>query len=600
MLAHERVAEVLLSADARYAALEVAVGVGQELSPDQILQLSKDVRAIVADLVADLPVRAHYTGTLALNEAYVQVVRHDLRLFLPGLLVLFSAALYALLGSAPLAGYILLHAAMAVVGAFGLAGWLGLELAALHAFVPVMITSISVAGAVHLATSHLRHRGRGSPVEERVVHALGSNLLPLTLASATTVLGFLGLATSPSPPVRVLGYLVATGVTLAWLLSLTVYPRLLRRVSTGRVPGFALTGLADWVARRRGSILAAGIAIALLAGAGLARSEIRDNVFEYFPAASPFRQATALAETHLSGVNALLYSIDAGEAFGLFDARILAETDAFAEWLQGREEVRRVLAVTDLRPLTDRLAGDDAEAWLGTLRRRAETEGGRPAYLAQEVSPDLSASRVLVLLEELDSRDLLAFDRSVRDWLARSLVASDVEGGVGASLLLAAVSDRNARGMLLSLSAALVAIALALGLVLRSVRVVWVGLVCNLLPVAAIYGLWAAAGGAISIGAACVMGMILGIVVDDTIYLLSRYARLRRAGDPTPVAGALIHVGPALVVTTIVLGVGLALGLLSSFQPIVVISLLSAAIIAVALATDLFLLPALLDPAGES
>lgn len=594
LLGHERVGGLLLSEDARLALLEVAADPGPDVDAGDVLELAGRVRAAADAALVGLPIRAHYTGTLALNEAYVRVVRHDLRLFLPGLLVTFAAVLWALFRSPRLAGYVLGHALLATVGAYGLAGWLGLELAALHAFVPVMIVSVSVAGAVHLAASWLRRRERYATPDAAATASVRANLLPLTLASATTALGFLGLATSPSPPVRVLGYLVASGVALSWLMALTVLPGRLRQVADGRLPGFGLGRVADWVVRRRGAVVGAGLAVAALAVMGLRQGEIRDNVFEYFAASSDFRQATSLVGRELGGVNAVLYEIGAGVEYGLFDADGLRATAAFGDWLRDRPEVRRALTVTDLEPLRTRLAAADFSEWLDEAEVRAR-EAGRPAALAQEVAPDYSASRILVLLEDLDSRDILDFDEAARRWLDEHLGPAEYAGGAGASLLLAAVSDRNARGMFLSLALALVAIAVGLGLLLGSGRIAWVGLVCNLLPVAAIYGLWSAGGGAIGIGAACVMGMILGIVVDDTIYLLTRYARGRRTGAAQPAADALVTVGPALVVTTLVLCTGLALGLLSDFQPIVSIGALSVAIIAAALATDLLLLPALLD-----
>ena len=121
---------------------------------------------------------------------------------------------------------------------------------------------------------------------------------------------------------------------------------------------------------------------------------------------------------------------------------------------------------------------------------------------------------------------------------------------------------------------------------------------CNLFPVLAVYSLWALVDGRISIGAAVVMGMILGIVVDDTIYLLSTFRRSGVADAGAAAANALVRVGPALVITTITLVAGLSVGLLSEFGPIRNMSILSVTIIAVALGTDLLLLPALLRTAA--
>ena len=58
---------------------------------------------------------------------------------------------------------------------------------------------------------------------------------------------------------------------------------------------------------------------------------------------------------------------------------------------------------------------------------------------------------------------------------------------------------------------------------------------------------------------------------------------------------ALIHdVAPAVIITSITLIIGLLIGLLSDFSPISDMSILSSAIIFIALTTDVILLPALL------
>jgi predicted RND superfamily exporter protein len=172
-------------------------------------------------------------------------------------------------------------------------------------------------------------------------------------------------------------------------------------------------------------------------------------------------------------------------------------------------------------------------------------------------------------------------------------VGLEVTGG-GPVLMFAYLGERNVRSMLIALTAALMLAAAVLGLSLRSWRIAAVGLACNILPVLLVYSLWAVFKGRISLGGAVVMGMIIGIVIDDTIYLLTTYRRALAARVADPVSQALRRVGPALIVTTITLVASLSLGLLSDFEPIWSMSALSVAIIGLALLVDLLLLPAML------
>jgi predicted RND superfamily exporter protein len=250
--------------------------------------------------------------------------------------------------------------------------------------------------------------------------------------------------------------------------------------------------------------------------------------------------------------------------------------------------------LTDLSDIRNRIASKKSDESILQYRRLAQYHTPASLSLEQEISADFSATCVMLYLKNLDARTLIAFDQKVRAWLDRHLSPFAYQGGTGVSLTFAHLGQRNASTMVYSLGIALAAIAMIAGLILRSVNAIWIGLVCNIFPVIMVYSVWALAGGHISIGGAIVMGMILGIVVDDTIYLLAKYANARRCGDDDPVAGSLRQVGPALIITTITLCAGLTVGLLSDFGPILTMSGLSVAIILLALITDLLVLPSLL------
>ena len=88
--------------------------------------------------------------------------------------------------------------------------------------------------------------------------------------------------------------------------------------------------------------------------------------------------------------------------------------------------------------------------------------------------------------------------------------------------------------------------------------------------------------------------MVIGIVVDDTVFLLTAWQRARLDGESEPRVAAVRRIGPAIATTTLALIAGLTSGLLSQFQPIWTMSLLSIGVIATALLIDLLLLPTLL------
>jgi predicted RND superfamily exporter protein len=92
-----------------------------------------------------------------------------------------------------------------------------------------------------------------------------------------------------------------------------------------------------------------------------------------------------------------------------------------------------------------------------------------------------------------------------------------------------------------------------------------------------------------------IASITLGIVVDDTVHLLHGFQRARGEGlAPGAAMGeAIARSGHALVFTALVLSLGFATLALSEFRPTARFGELTAVTIAVALAAELLLLPAL-------
>ena len=89
----------------------------------------------------------------------------------------------------------------------------------------------------------------------------------------------------------------------------------------------------------------------------------------------------------------------------------------------------------------------------------------------------------------------------------------------------------------------------------------------------------------------------LGIVVDDTVHILSKYLRARREQNLTVEASirySLNTIGKAVTINTVILAAGFSILALSSFKVNMETGVLTAIAVVVALILDFLLLPALL------
>jgi predicted RND superfamily exporter protein len=104
---------------------------------------------------------------------------------------------------------LLANGLLSVLLAFGVAGYIGWELAAINAFTPVIIISLNIAVSMHIVLRYLSLLARGENNTESVNNSISYNFKALTFSAATTIFDFLLLLASLSPPVAVVGLIVA-------------------------------------------------------------------------------------------------------------------------------------------------------------------------------------------------------------------------------------------------------------------------------------------------------------------------------------------------------------------------------------------------------
>jgi predicted RND superfamily exporter protein len=210
---------------------------------------------------------------------------------------------------------------------------------------------------------------------------------------------------------------------------------------------------------------------------------------------------------------------------------------------------------------------------------------------------DKSATRMVVTLKNVTSRDLRETDERAREWLRHNAPEAMYTHGTGLSIMFAHISKRNIESMLGGSFLALALISGILILALRSFKLGAISLVPNLTPALMAFGFWGMTVGRVGMALSVMVAMTIGIVVDDTVHFLSKYIRARREQGMNPqnaVRYSFKTVGTALIVTTLVLVVGFTILSFSGFRVNSDMGMLTAITITFALALDFLFLPTLL------
>lgn len=611
-LAEPLLAGQLISHDGRVTGVNITVQLPRKNEMVEVPQVVEFARQRAEEVQQNYPnLEVRMTGMVMLNNAFSEASQNDMKTLVPTSFAVMLIALAILLRSVTATLATTLVIMFSILTAMGIGGHLGIPLTPPSASAPTIILTVAIAGAVHVLISMFYELRHGKDRKAAVAESLRVNIHPVFLTSITTALGFLSMNFSEAPPFQHLGNLVAMGVVASFFLSVTFLPAIMtllpvrvRIAKDGKI--HAMDKLAEFViARRHGLLWGVGL-LSLALVALVPRNELNDVFPHYFAEDIQFRQDSDFADKHLGGLYRIDYSLQAADIGGIQDPVFLQQVQAFDEWWKAQPETVHVNSFTDIMTrLNKNMHGDDP-AWHRLPQSRELAAQYLLLYemslpygldLNNQINVDKSATRLSVSIKTVSTKEVLALEQRASDWLQTNAPAIISGEGTSPTVMFSHIGDRNIKSMLGGATLALVLISLILIVAMRSWKIGLISMIPNLLPAGMGFGIWALMNGEIGLGLSVVVSMTLGIVVDDTIHFLSKYLRARREHSYDSIQAvryAFSRVGTALWVTSMVLITGFLVLSLSSFQLNAQMGLLTALVIALALAADFLLLPALL------
>lgn len=573
---------------------------------------TKAARELRDELLAKYPGhRIYMSGSNMMNNAFSEASQADMATLFPLMYLTIIVIMYLLLrsvaGTFATLGVIILSAA----GGLGAAGFLGIMLTPPSITAPVIITTLAVADSVHVLVSFFANRRQGMDKRDALVDSLRVNFVALLLTSVTTAFGFLTINLTDSPPLHDLGNITAIGVGLAWLISVTFLPALIMllpmrppKESSGRLNDL-MERLGGWIVDHRTPVLVTVSVVSIGALALVPKNEANDLFAHYFDPSIEYRTDTDYMVDHLTGLYTIEFSLAAPGPNGVADPEYLRQVEAFANWWKEDPRVMNVATITDIfKRLNKNMHGDDP-AWYKLPEERDLAAQYLLLYefslpfgldLNNQLNLDKSASRFVVTLEHLKSKETRQLVEEATTWLREN--APEMETiGVSPAVMFAYIAERNIRSMFYAIPLSLLVISLLMIPALRSWKLGALSVIPNLLPLGVAFGGWALLSAEINFTMAVTLGMVMGIIVDDTIHFLTKYRRAREELGLNPedaIRYAFRTVGTALLVTSIILCAGFMIVSTSAFLPNGGMAQLTTMAIIAALLVDFFLLPPLL------
>ncbi len=499
---------------------------------------------------------------------------------------------------------------LAILLTIGTVGWSGFAFNQISNMGPLVVLTIAMAHGIHIIAIYLQGLHEGLTKIDALEHSVRLNLQPVTLATVTTGMGFLSLNYCSSAGIYGFGNAVAIGVFWAYLVTLTLLPALIMWVPTRRIPRpLGVRGMIRRVSAlvtQRGNALFWGLSLIIVVClAMLPLNKVDFDRFEFIDKDSDFhRVITALAEK-IGNDQSLVYAIDSGEYYGIANPEFMLEIERFADWLEEQPDVGLVNSYVGMLKTLNEAENDNDEAWHVLPDDNLQVIDYLVGYqLVQEIEPHLepifdpeyTTVRVVVGTSNLSNVQLLELNQRIEAWHSNNINPDYRVLHGSNTILYARLNDTISRQLLEGFTVSFLLITLTMLVGLRSVRYGLISIAPNLLPPAVVFGVWGLFVGQLSPYILMLFSISIGLVVDDSVHVLSKYMAARKAGKnpDEAVRYSLDKAGSAITITTAALAMGTFILVFSNTYYYQNVALMLTPIIVVALLLDVLFLPPLL------
>ena len=578
---------------------------------DKSLEIMDLIDKILAPEIERTGYKYWVNGGPALNKAFTVIGTSDAMTFTP--LVLLASLILLLLLFRRVSGALIpigvvIFTFLTVLAVQVL---LGYKLNNFTANLPVFIVAIGIADAVHVYSVWLLHKREGDENEEAVLRSMEKNFLPIFLTSLTTAIGFATLTISEVIPVLTLGIATASGAILAFIISVIWMPSMLLLLKkpikvevVEAVKEKKSLGYGKFIINNDKKIVVITSLIFSILAIGLFQVKVDSNTIRYFDKSVEIRKSTEFMMKNLTGPMAYEIVVDSGVKDGIKNPKFMKEVERFYIELQAKfPEVRHLASLMDtVKRFNKVVDGKDEIPNSQNLIAQYLLLYSMSLPQGMEINDKMDINeqklRVTGQMDIVDTSKDLEMIAYIEHWWSKTEYSATVQGQ---TYMFAHMQEDVTNTLIYSLSLAIFLVSIIMFLIFRRVKILWVFILPNILPVILVVGLMGWIGINIDIGVAIAGAIIIGVAVDDTIHFLVKYfdARKRGLNMEDTFDEVLRYAGKAILFTTIILSVAFSLFAFSTFTPNQNFGIVTAFALIIAFVVDLLLLPALLSLADK-
>ncbi|HEY5691249.1 MAG TPA: MMPL family transporter [Cyclobacteriaceae bacterium] len=562
-------------------------------------------------------IQLHYAGLPFVRSVITSQVGQELKIFLIVSLIITGIILLIFFRSFRAVLFPLIVIGIIVIWVLGTISLFGFKISLLSGMIPPIIVVIGIPNAIYLMNKyHTEFVSHGNKILaiSRVVRKVG---LATFLTNLTTAIGFLVLLTADITILREFGIVAGINVMATFAVSLILIPGVfswmpppsakhLKHLDV-KIFDKALNTVDLLVHRHRFTIYAVSIGVVIFAIIGMSRLHSISFMVDDLPEESVVKKDLIFFEKNFSGVMPLEVVLNTGKRRGVIDVNNLRKIDEFEEFLASQKDISKpVSLVSFVKAAKQAFYNNNPDRYVlpdnrerGFILRYMRGQSDNSGLFNSFVDSTMQTMRISMQVADVGSDKMDSLVNQVIQPKIDSLFAgTDITATITGTTPLFIKGNKfliaNLRGSLLL---AFGLIAITMGFLFASVRMIIISLIPNFIPMmitAAIMGYF---GIPLKPSTVLIFSITFGISVDYSIHFLAKYRQELHARSffvPVAISNSILEVGKSMIYTSIVLFAGFIIFTFSSFGGTIALGILTSTTLLISMVTNLILLPSLI------
>ncbi|MDA9879549.1 efflux RND transporter permease subunit [Flavobacteriaceae bacterium] len=558
----------------------------------------------------------HVSGMPYIRTLNAQNIVDEIGLFVLGATLITSLIFFLFFRSFRATFISLFVVTIGVMWAFGILGWLGYEITVLTALIPPLIIVIGVPNCIFLINKYqqeiAKHNNQAKSLQ-RVIVKVGNATL---MTNLTTASGFATFILTNSKILKEFGVVASINIIAIFLLSLLIIPisyslmslpkkKHLKHLENKSID-FFVSWMEEKVRKKRVNVFIVSLIGLIIGITGIYQIKISGSMIEDMPKSAGFFKDIRFFDQSFNGIVPVEIWIDSKRENGIVKPATLQRMDQLQEVIEEIPELAPPLSVVNAikfakqayyngNPNYYSLPTSQENSFIYPYLNNAK---GNNQLINGYVDTTGQFGRITTYMKDIETERMETIEEDLREAMKKIFPENRYGAEItGKALLFLKGTKYLINNLIISLSLAILLIALFMAFLFRSFKMIVISLIPNILPLIITAGVMGFTGIPLKPSTILVFSIAFGISVDDTIHFLAKYRQELIANGwkiNKAVFAALRETGISMFYTSIVLFFGFSVFMSSNFGGTQALGGLVAVTLLMAMLANLVLLPSLL------